>query len=161
MYKFLILSFFIGVFSALIGLFYRNIMKGQHMILNYWYYVILQRWAYGENRFLSFISRPLGYCCYCYTFWITLALYIIMLTTWYPIKWQYILFGFVIAEGVQHFALAWIMKSLIKGMKDFDPETWKDDSRPIIQGFHPEIDPDEILEDNEETKETEETEENK
>lgn len=156
MYKFLILSFFIGVFSALIGLFYRNIMKGQHMILNYWYYVILQKWAYSDNKFLSFISRPLGYCCYCYTFWIALALYIIMLTTWYPIKWQYILFGLVIAEGVQHFALAWIMKSLIKGMKDFDPETWKDDSRPIIKGFHPEIDPDEILKDNEETKETEE-----
>ena len=79
-----------------------------------------------------------------------------MLTTWYPIKWQYILFGIVIAEGVQHFILSWIMKYLIKGMKDFDPETWKDDSRTIIQGFSPKIDPDEILEDNEETKETEE-----
>nr|DAG91341.1 MAG TPA: Protein of unknown function (DUF1360) [Crassvirales sp.] len=46
------------------------------------------------NRFLHFIAYPLGFCIYCSTFWITMLILILFLTSWDSLpKWQDIVIG--------------------------------------------------------------------
>ena len=72
-----------------------------------------------------------------------------------------LVFGFIIAEGVQHIILVIAMKFVIKGMKDFDPDTWEPNNRTIVQGFYPntEDDLEDDLEDNLKEEQSEETKE--
>ena len=55
------------------------------------------------NRFLHFIAYPLGFCIYYSTFWITMLILILFLTSWDSLpKWQDIVIGIIAAEGVAH-----------------------------------------------------------
>lgn len=60
----------IGLIGGLLGIFYRNCLKVENMIFYPIYRNILIPMAFGRNKFLAWIAYPLGYCCYCSTFWI-------------------------------------------------------------------------------------------
>lgn len=134
-------SMLIGLVGGLFGLFYRNVEKGKNMLLNRWFFFILQPMAYSKWGILRFFARPLGYCVYCSTFWITLVLY--LLYTGLPTaNWQIWIIGLVAAEGIQHILLLLVIENVIEGSKDFDPKIWtvEDDEpdikkRVTIEGF--------------------------
>lgn len=135
-------SMLIGLVGGLFGLFYRNVEKGKNMLLNRWFFMVLQPMAFSKWGFVRFIARPLGYCVYCTTFWITLAIY--LLYYGFPVKeiWELWTIGLIAAEGVQHIILFLIIEKFIEGSKDFDPKIWtiEDDEpdvkkRTTIEGF--------------------------
>ena len=126
----LIEFFLLGVVGGLLGLFYRNCLKPENMIFNWWYYKVLKPWAEVEDdlnenecismkptkwqKFLAFIAYPLGYCIYCSTTWITFFLVAIYLSAWTILPdWQTIVIGTLFATGVQHLivvcACRWII----------------------------------------------------
>lgn len=117
----------IGIAGALLGLFYRNCLKAKGMALNCLYDKWLSKWAefpdvLSENNCVpkkmdiikARIAYPLGYCIYCSTFWITVILCIIYLTSWVNLpKWEDMVLGVVMAIGVQHLIICIITKYLI------------------------------------------------
>lgn len=119
MYELMLDFFILGVIGAFLGIFYRNCLKSNNMIFNFLYYKFFKPIvdyprdlkAKGYNpkfiyKLLAFIMYPLGYCVYCSTFWITLILCIIYLSSWEVLpKWQDITIGIIAAEGVQHYIL--------------------------------------------------------
>lgn len=125
----LIEFFLLGVVGGLLGLFYRNCLKPENMIFNWWYYKVLKPWAelkddlddqcvYYEMTFMdkvkAFVAYPLGYCIYCSTTWITFFLVAIYLSAWVVLPdWQTIVIGTLFATGVQHLivvcACRWII----------------------------------------------------
>lgn len=135
-------SLLIGFVAGLFGLFYRNVEKGKNMLLNRWFFFVLQPMAMSKWGFVRFISRPLGYCVYCSTFWITLGIYFLYYGL--PVKeiWEIWTIGLIAAEGMQHITLLIIIEVFIDGYKDFDPKLWtvEDDEekkkRAIVNGFH-------------------------
>lgn len=122
----------LGLIGALLGIFYRNCLKSRGMIFNYIYYGFLKPIAEFPrdleeegfkprfiDKLLSFIMYPLGYCMYCSTFWITLFICIIHLSTYEHLpSWQYITLGIVAAEGVQHFILMCTCRYILDGHPD-------------------------------------------
>ena len=134
-------SMLIGLVGGLFGLFYRNVEKGKNMLLNRWFFFVLQPMAFSKWGILRFLSRPLGYCVYCSTFWITLTLY--LLYTGLPtVNWRIWIIGLVAAESIQHILLLLIIENVIEDSKDFDPKIWtvEDDEpdvkkRVTIEGF--------------------------
>lgn len=68
------------------------------------------------NRFLHFIAYPLGFCIYYSTFWITMLILILFLTSWDSLpKWQDIVIGIIAAEdAMTALMLAAIMKKEFK-----------------------------------------------
>lgn len=134
-------SMLIGLVGGLFGLFYRNVEKGKNMLLNRWFFFVLQPMAYSKWGILRFFARPLGYCVYCSTFWITLIFYLLyagLPTT----DWQIWVIGLAAAEGIQHILLLLVIENVIEGSKDFDPKIWtvEDDEpnvkkRVTIEGF--------------------------
>lgn len=127
-------SMLIGLVGGLFGLFYRNVEKGKNMLLNRWFFFVLQPMAFSKWGILRFLARPLGYCVYCSTFWITFILY--LLYTGLPIAgyWQMWVIGLVAAEGIQHILLLLVMENVIEGSKDFDPKIWTiEDDEPDVK----------------------------
>lgn len=111
--------FLLGIVGALLGIFYRNCLKSKGMIFNSLYYGFFKPIAElpedaelegytpkFKDKLLSFIMYPLGYCIYCSTFWITLLICIIYLSSWEILPcWQDITIGIIAAEGMQHFII--------------------------------------------------------
>lgn len=124
----LILDFIlIGIIGGLFGIFYRNCLKSNGMLLNSVYYKFLKPIAElpeeaeelgfkpsKTDKMLSFLMYSLGYCIYCSTFWITLILCIIYLSSWEVLPyWQDIVIGIVAAEGIQHFILMCVCRIIL------------------------------------------------
>lgn len=104
----------IGFIGGLLGIFYRNYLKVENMIFNKLYTKVFVPMAESDNRFLSFIAYPLGYCIYCSTTWITFFLCLLFLTSWDMLpKWQDIVIGVIAASGVQHIVVASACRWLI------------------------------------------------
>ena len=127
----------IGLIGGLLGLFYRNCLKSQGMIFNFIYYGWLKPWAEIEDelwenecihmepsrldKFKAWIAKPLGYCIYCSTTWITFFLCAIYLSAWESLpSWQYIVIGVIAASGVQHLVVAMSCRWLINKHPDLD-----------------------------------------
>lgn len=104
----------IGFIGGLLGIFYRNCLKVENMIFNKLHTKVFVPMAESDNRFLSFIAYPLGYCIYCSTTWITFFLCLPFLTSWDVLpKWQDIVIGVIAASGVQHLVVASACRWLI------------------------------------------------
>lgn len=85
MFEFMLL----GVIGGLLGIFYRNCLKVKDMIFYPLYSKVFVPMVKSGNRFLHFIAYPLGFCIYCSTFWITMLILILFLTSWDSLpKWQ-------------------------------------------------------------------------
>lgn len=126
--------FLIGLIGGLLGIFYRNCLKPSNMIFNFIYYGWLKKWAELPetleelnlkprkiDKFKAWIARPLGYCIYYTTTWITFFLCIIYLSSWEVLPcWQDIVIGVIAASGVQHIIVAAACKWLINGHPDLD-----------------------------------------
>ena len=111
----------IGFIGGLLGIFYRNCLKVENMIFNKLYTKVFVPMAESDNRFLSFIACPLGYCIYCSTTWITFFLCLLFLTSWDVLpKWQDIVIGVIAASGVQHIVVASVCRWLISKHPDLD-----------------------------------------
>lgn len=78
MFEFMLL----GVIGGLLGIFYRNCLKVEDMIFHPLYSKVFVPMVKSGNRFLHFIAYPLGFCIYCSTFWITMLILILFLTSW-------------------------------------------------------------------------------
>ena len=90
MFEFMLL----GVIGGLLGIFYRNCLKVEDMIFHPLYSKVFVPMVKSGNRFLHFIAYPLGFCIYCSTFWITMLILILFLTSWDSLpKWQDIVIG--------------------------------------------------------------------
>lgn len=136
MFEFMLL----GVIGGLLGIFYRNCLKVEDMIFHWWY-VILKGWVkksrgycdeegYHEpNAFykiLGFVAYPIGFCIYCSTFWITMLLLLLYLTSWDVLpKWQDIVIGIIAAEGVAHLIVCISCRFLIHKHPDLDKDYLK------------------------------------
>ena len=126
----------IGIIGGLLGMFYRNCLKPKGMIFNFIYYGYLKPWAeyyedleesgleYKETFFRSFlawIAKPLGYCIYCSTTWITFILCGLYLLSWEILPgWQYIVLAVITASVVQHLIVVISCRWLINGHPDLD-----------------------------------------
>lgn len=126
----------IGLVGGLLGLFYRNYLKPDGMIFNFIYYRWLKPWAECTEDIMEagfkpkawdkvkvWVARPLGYCIYCSTFWITVILCII--AGEYKEGWDSypeLLLAYITACSVSHLvciACRW----LIRGNSDLDTMT--------------------------------------
>lgn len=124
----------VGLVGGLLGLFYRNCLKPQGMIFNFIYYGWLKPWAEctediieagftpkAWDKFKAWIARPLGYCIYCSTFWITFILCIIAGS--YKEGWNSyseMLIAYITALSVQHLVVAMSCRWLINKHPDLD-----------------------------------------
>lgn len=124
----------LGLAGGLLGIFYRNCLKPQGMIFNWWYYKVLKPWAEIEDdlkenfisyelsfmdKVLRFIAYPLGYCIYCSTTWITFFLCAIYLSSWESLPdWQIIVIGVLLATGIQHLIIVCSCRWIIHNHPD-------------------------------------------
>lgn len=129
--------FLIGLIGGLLGIFYRNCLKPSNMIFNFIYYGWLKKWAELPetleelnlkprkiDKFKAWIARPLGYCIYCSTFWITVILCII--AGEYREGWDSypeLLLAYITACSVSHLVVCIACRGLIKGNSDLDTMT--------------------------------------
>ena len=122
MFTQLMLEFMLlGVIGGLLGIFYRNCLKVKDMIFYPLYSKVFVPMVKSGNRFLHFIAYPLGFCIYCSTFWITILILILFLTSWDSLpKWQDIVIGIIAASGVQHLVVASACRWLISKHPDLD-----------------------------------------
>lgn len=130
---------FIGLIAGLLGLFYRNCLKGENMIFNP-IYLIFKRWVNnaefcrdwpkeaeeeGYNlrlwAILGWIMYPLGYCIYCSTTWISIFSYILYLCSWEELpSWHRVILGLITVMGVSHLIVLCACKWILQGHPDFD-----------------------------------------
>lgn len=127
MFTQLMLEFMLlGVIGGLLGIFYRNCLKVEDMIFYPLYSKVFVPMVKSGNRFLHFIAYPLGFCIYCSTFWITILILILFLTSWDSLpKWQDIVIGIIAAEGVAHLAVCISCRFLIHKHPDLDKDYLK------------------------------------
>lgn len=118
----LIISIFIGIIAGLLGTFYRNCLKLKGMIFYSLYDKVLRPMAQGNNKFLSFIAFPLGYCIYCSSTWIAIILNTIALTLFETLPWQIIVISYISAISLQHLIVCIICRILIPNHIDLDPK---------------------------------------
>lgn len=131
---------FIGLVAGLLGLFYRNCLKGDGQIL-FPFYTVLSRWAdqaefcrdfrdiaeedgmnIPKTLIMGWIAYPLGYCIYCSTPWISILSYIIYLCSWEKLpSWHWIFLGLITVISVSHLVVLLSCKFILKGHPDFDP----------------------------------------
>lgn len=110
MFEFMLL----GVIGGLLGIFYPLYSK------------VFVPMVKSGNRFLHFIAYPLGFCIYCSTFWITMLILILFLTSWDSLpKWQDIVIGIIAAEGVAHLIVCISCRFLIHKHPDLDKDYLK------------------------------------
>ena len=143
MESFIGIGFVVAIVAAMLGIFYRNYLKGENMIFHGWY-KILARWVDNEEyltndvltptkwtKFKRWIAFPLGYCIYCSTTWIAIILYLgytgydaynyyLEGITYYLVA-EYIL-GFLLTIGLQHLIILASCKWIIQYHPDFDPQ---------------------------------------
>jgi hypothetical protein len=104
----------LGVIGGLLGIFYPLYSK------------VFVPMVKSGNRFLHFIAYPLGFCIYCSTFWITMLILILFLTSWDSLpKWQDIVIGIIAAEGVAHLIVCISCRFLIHKHPDLDKDYLK------------------------------------
>jgi hypothetical protein len=124
----------VGLVGGLLGLFYRNCLKPQGMIFNFIYYGWLKPWAEctediieagftpkAWDKVKAWVAKPLGYCIYCSTFWITFILCIIAGS--YKEGWNSyseMLIAYITALSVQHLVVAMSCRWLINKHPDLD-----------------------------------------
>lgn len=127
----------IGLIGGLLGLFYRNCLKPDGMIFNFIYYRWLKPWAEctedimeagfkpkAWDKVKAWVARPLGYCIYCSTFWITVILCII--AGEYKEGWDSypeLLLAYITACSVSHLVVCIACRWLIRGNSDLDTMT--------------------------------------
>lgn len=136
----MILEFiFIGIISGLLGFYYRNLLKGDGMLLqslydkfNCWvevdvfcktYPTIAKEEHYNIYKWaiLSWIAHPLGYCIYCNTTWIAIILYTIYMVSWDSTpSWHWVLIGLLTVISISHFIVVIIGKWVLPNHPDFD-----------------------------------------
>lgn len=122
MFEFMLL----GVIGGLLGIFYRNCLKVEDMIFYPLYSKVFVPMVKSGNRLLHFIAYPLGFCIYCSTFWITVLILILFLTSWDSLpKWQDIVIGIIAAEGVAHLIVCISCRFLIHKHPDLDKDYLK------------------------------------
>lgn len=124
----------VGLVGGLLGLFYRNCLKPSGMIFNFIYYGWLKPWAEctediveagfkpkAWDKVKAWVAKPLGYCIYCSTFWITFILCIIAGS--YKEGWNSyseMLIAYITALSVQHLVVAMSCRWLINKHPDLD-----------------------------------------
>lgn len=118
----------LGIISGLLGIFYRNILKGENQILNFMYYNWLEIWAEIPDvkeelklnptkldRIKKFVAYPLGYCIYCSTTWIAIIIVSIEFSCWQLLpSWQFLLFGYLTTISVQHLIVLIVGKYVLE-----------------------------------------------
>lgn len=110
MFEFMLL----GVIGGLLGIFYRNCLKVEDMIFYPLY----------SKVFVPMVK--IGFCIYCSTFWITMPILILFLTSWDSLpKWQDIVIGTIAAEGVAHLIVCISCRFLIHKHPDLDKDYLK------------------------------------
>ena len=125
----------LGLAGGLLGVFYRNCLKGPNMIFNFIYYDYLKKWAELEedleeagvdikltkfDKFLAWVSYPLGNCIYCSSTWITFILCALYLSSWECLPcWQDIVLGVVMASGIQHLVILIACRFIIYKHPDY------------------------------------------
>lgn len=126
----------LGIVGGLLGIFYRNCLKPQGMIFNWWYYKVLKPWVELKedleeagieyeltffDKLKAFIAMPLGYCIYCSTTWITFFIIALYLSTWEILpSWQMIVIGTLLSTGVQHLIVICSCRWIISNHPDLD-----------------------------------------
>lgn len=130
----------IGIISGLFGILYRNMEKGKEMLLNYWFFLVLQEMAFSKWKILRILARPLGYSILSFLVWFTLALYALYFGFPENGQWKTWIFGLLLAEGIQHVIAIVILEKLITGSKNLNPAIWtkeesEDTKRPVVKGF--------------------------
>lgn len=126
----------LGIVGGLLGIFYRNCLKPQGMIFNWWYYKVLKPWVELKedleeagieyeltffDKLKAFIAMPLGYCIYCSTTWITFFIIALYLSTWEILpNWQMIVIGTLLSTGVQHLIVICSCRWIISNHPDLD-----------------------------------------
>lgn len=126
---------FIGIIAGLLGLFYRDCLKLEGMLLNP-FYKVLQDWVEAPTywrydnadtfppfalKLRAWIALPLGYCIYCSSAWIAIFLYIIYLCSWEILfSWHWIIIGLATVLALQHLTVAVLCKYLITGHPDLE-----------------------------------------
>lgn len=124
----------VGLVGGSLGLFYRNCLKPSGMIFNFIYYGWLKPWAEctediieagftpkAWDKVKAWVARPLGYCIYCSTFWITVILCIIAGD--YREGWDSypeLFLAYITACSVSHLVVCIACRGLIKGNSDLD-----------------------------------------
>ena len=129
----------LGLVGGLIGLFYRNCLKGKNQVLNFIYYRWLKPWAEIKDdlwcnecinikprkidRLKAWLAYPLGYCIYCNTTVITIILCMSYLSSGREVPAdQNVAIGVIAAIGVQHLVVLVVNKYLMNKHPDFDNE---------------------------------------
>ena len=134
----------LGLVGGLIGLFYRNCLKGENQMFNFIYYRWLKPWAEIKDdlwcnecinikprkidRFKAWLAYPLGYCIYCNTTTITIILCMLYISSWEELPAsreempasQNVIIGVIAAIGVQHLVVLVVSKYLMNKHPDFD-----------------------------------------
>jgi len=127
MIKFILEFMLLGLIGGLFGIFYRYSLKSQGGIFTSLYYKWLKPWAEctediveagfkpkAWDKFKAWIARPLGYCIYCSTTWITFFLCALWLFNWESLPdWNLIVIGVLAATGVQHLIVAYACNTSI------------------------------------------------
>lgn len=129
----------LGLVGGLLGVFYRNCLKVENMIFN-WFYEILKSWVDNSKpridyvrlrthkpnyfrRLLGFVAYPIGFCIYCSTTWITFFICAIYLSTLEALPcWQNIVIGVITASGMQHLVVCIACRFLIYKHPDLDED---------------------------------------
>lgn len=126
----------LGIVGGLLGVFYRNCLKPEGMIFNWWYYKVLKPWVELKDdleeagieheltffdKLKAFVAMPLGYCIYCSTTWITFFIIALYLSTWEILPdWQMIVIGTLLSTGVQHIIVVCSCRWIISNHPDLD-----------------------------------------
>lgn len=126
----------LGIVGGLLGIFYRNCLKPEGMIFNWWYYKVLKPWVELVDdleeagieyeltffdKLKAFVAMPLGYCIYCSTTWITFFIAAIYLSSWEILpSWQNIVIGTLLSTGVQHLIVICSCRWIISNHPDLD-----------------------------------------
>lgn len=137
LFKFILEFMLLGMIGGLFGIFYRYSLKSQGAVFSSLYYKWLKPWAEctediieagftpkAWDKVKAWVARPLGYCIYCSTFWITVILCII--AGEYREGWDSypeLLLAYITACSVSHLVVCIACRGLIKGNSDLDTMT--------------------------------------
>lgn len=138
---------FIGLAAGLLGLFYRNCLKGEDMIFHT-FYLRLQRlvdnaefcrdfpveaeeegydiqWA----SILGWIAYPLGYCIYCSTAWIAIFMFLIYMASYEVLfSWYWVLLGMGAVMAVSHLVVLIACRYILPKHPDFGNTSYEEES---------------------------------
>ena len=138
---FLEISLIIGITGGLFGIFYRNCLKTEDLLLYPIYKHFFKPIIDKKNKVLTFLVYPIGYCVYCSSFWITLFIYWLFtnIMSIYLLGYTYKIWilGFIVAEAMQHIIVCLACRYIIYRHPDLDNQDNKnnENKRTTYTGF--------------------------